>query len=375
MFRQQAEVGRALLTGLGPCAESVGLCEGEAAHIGLWSSSGPHVLVPAPPHRPPAPPFYQCRREHGKNRNRSRAGLAHRAGRKSGIPVNANSPARVRIVAEKQRLRAGCPLPALLRLAPLTPLARAERTTRVWAKKSRPMTQICLHVSRGRGFPRSTGKRGFVVKCQLVGQERVSQVASGETPFFGDVFSWEMTPALLKKLLDSTPAVKLNVYHFDSLTARGPTEPLGHVLLHLKTVSTAPPCVCVRAVCICPSRPHPACARAVPLPERWLTFPCLGRSCSISRQPRPGTRCGRVVAVGRTPSSTPRAVFSPPSCACSCRSSRTRSGPSRGRCMALRASPGAWPRRPPRPPTRRHVPRRMARRREPPHHPPHHPLR
>ena len=114
------------------------------------------------------------------------------------------------------------------------------------------MTQICLHVSRGRGFPRSTGKRGFVVKCQLVGQERVSQVASGETPFFGDVFSWEMTPALLKKLLDSTPAVKLNVYHFDSLTARGPTEPLGHVLLHLKTVSTAPPCVCVRAVCMCP---------------------------------------------------------------------------------------------------------------------------
>ena len=263
----------------------------------------------------------------------------------------------------------GCPLPALLRLAPLPPLARAERTTRVWAKKSRPMTQICLHVSRGRGFPRSTGKRGFVVKCQLVGQERVSQVASGETPFFGDVFSWEMTPALLKKLLDSTPAVKLNVYHFDSLTARGPTEPLGHVLLHLKTVSTAPPCVCVRAVCICPSRPHPACARAVPLPERWLTFPCLGRSCSISRQPRPGMRCARVVAVGRTPSSTPRAVFSPPSCACSCRSSRTRSRPSRGRCLALRASPEAWPRRPPRPPTWRHLPRRMGRRREPPHHP------
>ena len=231
------------------------------------------------------------------------------------------------------------------------------------------MTQICLHVSRGRGFPRSTGKRGFVVKCQLVGQERVSQVASGETPFFGDVFSWEMTPALLKKLLDSTPAVKLNVYHFDSLTARGPTEPLGHVLLHLKTVSTAPPCVCVRAVCICPSRPHPACARAVPLPERWLTFPCLGRSCSISRQPRPGMRCARVVAVRRTPSSTPRAVFSPPSCACSCRSSRTRSRPSRGRCLALRASPEAWPRRPPRPPTWRHLPRRMGRRREPPHHP------
>ena len=231
------------------------------------------------------------------------------------------------------------------------------------------MTQICLHVSRGRGFPRSTGKRGFVVKCQLVGQERVSQVASGETPFFGDVFSWEMTPALLKKLLDSTPAVKLNVYHFDSLTARGPTEALGHVLLHLKTVSTAPPCVCVRAVCICPSRPHPACARAVPLPERWLTFPCLGRSCSISRQPRPGMRCARVVAVGRTPSSTPRAVFSPPSCACSCRSSRTRSRPSRGRCLALRASPEAWPRRPPRPPTWRHLPRRMGRRREPPHHP------
>lgn len=237
------------------------------------------------------------------------------------------------------------------------------------------MTQICLHVSRGRGFPRSTGKRGFVVKCQLVGQERVSQVASGETPFFGDVFSWEMTPALLKKLLDSTPAVKLNVYHFDSLTARGPTEPLGHVLLHLKTVSTAPPCVCVRAVCICPSRPHPACARAVPLPERWLTFPCLGRSCSISRQPRPGMRCARVVAVGRTPSSTPRAVFSPPSCACSCRSSRTRRRPPRGRCLALRASPEAGPHRPPRPPTRRHLPRRMARRREPPHHPPHHPLR
>jgi hypothetical protein len=236
-------------------------------------------------------------------------------------------------------------------------------------KLARPMTQICLHVSRGRAFPRSTGKRGFVVKCQLVGQERVSQVASGETPFFGDVFSWEITPALLKKVLDSAPAVKLHVYHFDSLTARGPTEPLGHVLLHLKTVSTAPRCVCVRAVCICLSRPHPACARAAPLPERWLTFPCLGRSCSISRQPRPGTRCARVVAVGRTPSSTPRAVFSPPSCACSCRSSRTRSGPSRGRCLALRASLEAWPRRPPRPPTWRHLPRRMGRRREPAHHP------
>jgi hypothetical protein len=112
------------------------------------------------------------------------------------------------------------------------------------------MTQICLNVSRGRGFPRSTGKRGFVVKCQLVGQERVSQVASGETPFFGDVFSWEMTPALLKKLLDSAPAVKLHVYHFDSLTALGPTEPLGHVLLHLKTVRACPilragACACV----------------------------------------------------------------------------------------------------------------------------------
>ena len=154
-------------------------------------------------------------------------------------------------------LSADCPPPVSLGAS--AALARAERSTRVWAKKSRPMTQICLHVSRGRGFPRSTGKRGFVVKCHLVGQERVSQVASGETPFFGDVFSWEMTPALLKKLLDSTPAVKLNVYHFDSLTARGPTEPLGHVLLHLKTVSTAPPCVCVRAICICPSRPHPAC--------------------------------------------------------------------------------------------------------------------
>ena len=96
------------------------------------------------------------------------------------------------------------------------------------------MTQIVLNVSRGRGFPRS--RTGFVVKCQLVGQERVSQVASGQTPFFGDVFSWEMTAALLKKLLDSAPAVKLHVYHFDSLTAFGPTEPLGHVLLHLKTV-------------------------------------------------------------------------------------------------------------------------------------------
>ena len=110
------------------------------------------------------------------------------------------------------------------------------------------MTQICLNVSRGRGFPRSAGKRGFVVKCQLVGQERVSQVASGETPFFGDVFSWEMTPALLKKLLDSAPAVKLHVYHFDSLTALGPTEPLGHVLLHLKTVRACPILrACVRA--------------------------------------------------------------------------------------------------------------------------------
>ena len=128
MFRQQAEVGRALLTGLGPCAESVGLCEGEAAHIGLWSSSGTHVLVPALPLRPPVPPLGRTRQ--GK-RNRSRAGLAHRAGRKDGIPEIANTAAtRTRRRRQRPLLisRRGRPLIALLpRLAPPA-AARASGT-------------------------------------------------------------------------------------------------------------------------------------------------------------------------------------------------------------------------------------------------------
>ena len=53
----QAEVGRALLRVRSLRRKCVGLCEGEAAHIGLWSSSGTHVLVPALPPRPPAPPL------------------------------------------------------------------------------------------------------------------------------------------------------------------------------------------------------------------------------------------------------------------------------------------------------------------------------
>ena len=114
MFRQQAEVGRALLTGLGPCAESVGLCEGEAAHIGLWSSSGTHVLVPAPPLRPPAPPLSM---PPNTARNETDLALAWRTERdgKAAYRYTRTPRPEVRIVAEKQRSRprlsAACPPP------------------------------------------------------------------------------------------------------------------------------------------------------------------------------------------------------------------------------------------------------------------------
>lgn len=105
--------------------------------------------------------------------------------------------------------------------------------------------RLVLGISRGRGFPRSRSV-GFVVRCQLVGQERVSRTASGESPFWGDVFSWDVSGALLKKLFDSAPAVKLQVYHL-APTGNRTEVALGHVLLHLKTVGATPAPRCVRA--------------------------------------------------------------------------------------------------------------------------------
>ena len=52
--------------------------------------------------------------------------------------------------------------------------------------------------------------------------------------------------ALLKKLFDSAPAVKLQVYHLTP-TGNRTEVALGHVLLHLKTVGATPAPRCVRA--------------------------------------------------------------------------------------------------------------------------------
>ena len=103
-----------------------------------------------------------------------------------------------------------------------------------------PVTLV-LDISRGRGFPRSRTV-GFVAKCKLVGEERTTRVALGETPFWGDVFSWDVSPALLRKMLDSSPTVKLHLYHLDTADAtRAAERPLGHVLLHLKSMQYAAP--------------------------------------------------------------------------------------------------------------------------------------
>ena len=103
-----------------------------------------------------------------------------------------------------------------------------------------PVTLV-LDISRGRGFPRSRTV-GFVAKCKLVGEERTTRVALGETPFWGDVFSWDVSSALLRKMLDSSPTVKLHLYHLDTADAtRAAERPLGYVLLHLKAMQYAAP--------------------------------------------------------------------------------------------------------------------------------------
>ena len=170
------------------------------------------------------------------------------------------------------------------------------------------MTQIVLNISRGRGFPRSQG-RGFVVKCQLVGQERVSQVASGETPFFGDVFSWDMSAALLKKLLDSSPAIKLHVYHFDSLRALGPSESLGHVLLHLKTVRPCQtPCACVqRCIGACAAHVRRMCG-ACAVHVRRVCGTCAARVRRVRGACAVRVRCMCVCACSRSSVSIADAV-------------------------------------------------------------------
>ena len=96
---------------------------------------------------------------------------------------------------------------------------------------------LVLEVSRGRHFPRTreTGAR-FVVRCQCTGLERASRQAPGtDSPFWGDIFSWQVSPQLLKQL--QTQSLKVNVHTHD--TTSGLERPLGHCVLHLKGVSAA----------------------------------------------------------------------------------------------------------------------------------------
>ena len=148
-----------------------------------------------------------------------------------------------------------------------------------------------------------------MVKCQLVGQERVSQVASGETPFFGDVFSWDMSAALLKKLLDSSPAIKLHVYHFDSLRALGPSESLGHVLLHLKTVRPCQtPCACVqRCIGACAAHVRRMCG-ACAVHVRRVCGTCAARVRRVRGACAVRVRCMCVCACSRSSVSIADAV-------------------------------------------------------------------
>ena len=150
------------------------------------------------------------------------------------------------------------------------------------------MASLVCELSRGRHFPRSrTG--GFVVRCQLVGQDRSSQCIRGTTtPFWGDIFSWDLSPTMLKQLMTSPTSLKLQVVMVEP-RGRGPPvdRPLGHVFLRLKGVRAIccrPPihtaavtgASAMRAVATRPARPDVAHAQAK-------------RSGGLnSAQPRPG---------------------------------------------------------------------------------------
>ena len=98
------------------------------------------------------------------------------------------------------------------------------------------MASVVLELSRGRHFPRSKAG-GFVVRCQLVGQERASRCATDTTtPFWGDIFSWDFSAQMLKQL--QTASLKLHVV-LSEPRGRGPPveRPLGYISLRLKGVS------------------------------------------------------------------------------------------------------------------------------------------
>eukprot|EP00967_Tisochrysis_lutea_P121669 scaffold200694_cov31-Tisochrysis_lutea.AAC.1 len=96
---------------------------------------------------------------------------------------------------------------------------------------------LVIELSGGRHFPRSQSV-GFVVRAQLIGQQRTSCVSRGvDAPFWGDIFAWELSPALLRQLQASTtPSLKLQVVMTKGDSVGRVEQPLGHVNLQLKGV-------------------------------------------------------------------------------------------------------------------------------------------
>lgn len=154
-------------------------------------------------------------------------------------------------------------------------------------------------MSGGRHFPRSQSV-GFAVQCQLIGQQRTSCVSRGtDAPFWGDLFSWELSGALLRQLQASTPSLKLQVVMVKGEGVGRTEQALGHVVVPLKGVRCLPPAE--------PVTPH---SRSRAAGHCRCSMPFLSRH---------GTRSSRAAAA--TPSSalavTPtlrRLASSPASC-------------------------------------------------------------
>jgi hypothetical protein len=100
---------------------------------------------------------------------------------------------------------------------------------------------LVVELSGGRHFPRSQSV-GFAVQCQLIGQQRISCVSRGtDAPFWGDLFSWELSGALLRQLQASTPSLKLQVVMIKGEGVGRIEQPLGHVVVSLKGVRCCQP--------------------------------------------------------------------------------------------------------------------------------------
>jgi len=95
---------------------------------------------------------------------------------------------------------------------------------------------LVVELSGGRHFPRSTSV-GFAVRCQLIGQQRTSCVSQGtDSPFWGDLFSWELSAALLRQLQASAPSLKLQVIMIKGDGVSRVEQALGHFVIQLKGV-------------------------------------------------------------------------------------------------------------------------------------------